>query len=87
MASKAGIERRVFVRVKPAGLVSRTAKIYADPSSPTLDCTVLETSARGASLDVRGEAPIPKRFTFVHGASKKQGRLVWQKGRKIGVAF
>ena len=52
-----------------------------------MDCTVIDYSARGACIEVHGAAAIPKRFFFVHGMSKTQSRLVWQKGRRVGIAF
>jgi hypothetical protein len=80
-------ENRRFVRMRPSGRVTKDAKIFADAKSPALDCTVIDISAGGVCLDVCGLAPIPKRFTVLHGGAKKHGRLVWQKGRRIGVAF
>ncbi|BBF94251.1 PilZ domain-containing protein [Blastochloris tepida] len=78
---------RTFVRIQTGGRISTTGKIFADSRSPTIDCTVIDLSARGACLDVHGTVEIPKRFTFLHGGLKKSCRILWQKGRRIGVSF
>ena len=80
-------EQRRFHRVRPAGLVPKSATIFADLKSPATACTVIDISAGGACLDVYGTAPIPRSFTLNHGGVKKSCYLVWQKGRRIGVAF
>ncbi len=80
-------ESRRFHRIRPAGLVPKTATIFADLKSPATACTVVDISAGGACLDVPGAAPIPRSFTLNHGGVKKCCYLVWQKGRRIGVAF
>lgn len=82
-----GQEHRRFHRVRPSGLVPKTATLFADLKSPATSCTVVDISAGGACLDVYGSAPIPRRFTLNHGGTKKSCFLVWQKGRRIGVAF
>ncbi|RAI45617.1 pilus assembly protein PilZ [Rhodoplanes roseus] len=80
-------DKRRYVRVRPSGLVPRAGKIYADPKSPVMECQVIDVSAGGACLYVAGQAPIPKRFIFLHGSVKKSSRLVWERGRKIGIQF
>lgn len=82
-----GPEHRRFHRVRPSGLVPKTATIFADLKSPATGCTVVDISAGGACLDVFGSAPIPRRFTLNHGGTKKSCYLIWQKGRRIGVSF
>ena len=82
-----GIEKRRFHRVRPSGLVPKTATMFADLKSPASSCTVVDISAGGACLDVPGSADIPRRFTLNHGGTKKSCYLVWQKGRRIGVSF
>jgi hypothetical protein len=79
--------KRRFHRVRPSGLVAKTGMIFADLKSPASSCTVVDISAGGACLDVSGSAPIPRHFTLNHGGTKKSCYLVWQKGRRIGVAF
>lgn len=61
--------------------------MFADIKSPASPCTVIDISAGGACLDVPGSAAIPRRFTLNHAGTKKSCYLVWQKGRRIGVAF
>ena len=80
-------ENRRFVRVRPAGLVSRAAKIIADPRTPVVDCNIIDLSAGGACLEVPGTGTIPKRFVLFHGGTKKSVTVVWQKGRRIGVRY
>jgi len=80
-------ENRRYVRVRPAGLVSRVAKIIVNPKAPTIDCSVVDLSAGGACLEIDSGTAIPKRFTLFHAGAKKSCNLVWQKGRRIGVSF
>ena len=82
-----GQEKRRFARVRPAGLVSRTGKIVVDPKKPAIDCDVIDLSAGGACLIVRAEGPLPRRFEFLHGGSRRKCMLVWQSGRRIGVSY
>lgn len=67
--------------------MSKTGTIYVDLKSPTTDCRIVDVSAGGACLEVHGSNAIPKRFTLNHGGVKKACRIVWQKGRRIGVCF
>jgi hypothetical protein len=80
-------DSRVFIRIKPSGRVSDQGKIFADARSPIIDCTVIDQSARGACLDIHGNAAIPKRFFFLHGGVKKSCVVLWQKGRRVGVGY
>jgi hypothetical protein len=80
-------EKRRFHRVRPSGLMPRTGTIYADLKSRPIVCDVVDVSAGGACLDVHGSDAIPKRFILHHGGVKKTCRIVWQKGRRIGVNF
>ena len=80
-------EHRRFVRVRPAGLVSRVAKIIVDPKTPLIDCSIVDLSAGGACLEVGGTAAIPRRFVLFHGGTKRSVTVVWQKGRRYGVRY
>jgi PilZ domain len=80
-------DKRRFQRIRPSGAVAKTATIYADLKSPSIPCTIVDTGAGGACLEVQGTSAIPKKFTLNHGGVKKTCRVVWQKGRRIGVAF
>jgi len=68
-------------------LVSRVAKIIIDPKAPAIDCDVVDLSAAGACLQVRGGATIPKRFVLLHAGTKKKCNLVWKTGNRFGVSF
>ena len=80
-------ENRRFVRVRPTGLVSRSGKIIINPKMPTIDCGIIDLSAGGACLELDTSAAVPKRFVLLHGGTKKNCSLVWQKGRRLGVTF
>ncbi len=79
--------RRRFSRVKPSGLVSRTATIVISPSAPTIGCTVIDLSAGGACLDLPDPDRLPSRFVLLHGATRKNCLIKWKKFRRIGVQF
>jgi hypothetical protein len=79
-------EHRRFHRIRP-GASGRAATIFVDVKTPTTACNIVDISAGGACIEVHGTAAIPKRFILNHGGVKKSCRLVWQKGRRIGVSF
>ncbi len=75
-------------RIKPSGLMARTGKIIiVDARSPVVDCDVVEVSASGACLDVANPAAIPDTFMLMHGVTQKSCRVIWRKGRRLGVQF
>lgn len=78
---------RRFTRVRPSGLVSRTAKIIVSAKSPTLDCNVVDYSAGGACLELSQQARLPARFELLYGGTRKKCRMVWASGFRVGVAF
>jgi len=80
-------ENRRFVRIPPAGLVSKAGTIIIDQNQPVITCNVVDLSAGGACLEVNGQAVIPKKFVLLHGGTKKKCSLVWQAGRRFGVTF
>jgi hypothetical protein len=80
-------DNRRHVRVRPAGLVSKTAKIVVGERAPSINCHVLDLSAGGACLELSNAEALPKRFVLFHGGTKKSCRLVWQAGRRFGVQF
>ena len=81
-------EDRRAVRVSPSGLVSKTAKIFAEQKgSPVIDCYVIDLSPGGACLELARDAEIPQRFVLLHGGVKKKGRLAWKKGYRFAVVF
>jgi hypothetical protein len=78
---------RRFNRIRPSGLLSRTAKIIIDARSPTLDCTVVDYSAGGACLELSQQTKLPERFDLLYSGSRKKCRRVWASGFRVGVAF
>jgi hypothetical protein len=81
-------EDRRAVRVSPSGLVSKTAKIFAEQKgSPVIDCYVIDLSPGGACLELARDAEIPQRFVLLHGGVKKKGRLAWKKGYRFAMVF
>ena len=81
-----GPEKRRFARVRPSGLVSRTARIIL-PQAPPIDCTIIDMSAGGACLDLPEPDRLPARFALLHGGIKKNCLVMWKKFRRIGVQF
>lgn len=85
MASR---ESRRFARVRPSGLVSRTAQIIVvDARLPCVNCNVVELSSGGACLEVSDPTAIPERFVLLHGKTKKNCLVLWKAGRRLGVSF
>ena len=84
-----GIEQRRSARVRPSGLVSGSASILGDQKgAPTISCRLIDISTGGACLEIpNNDVQVPARFTFLHSGVKKRARLVWKKGRRLGVAF
>jgi hypothetical protein len=80
-------EHRRYHRVRPAGLVSKTGTLFADMKSRPTVCSIIDLSAGGACIDVHGSDAIPQKFILNHGGVKKTCRVVWQKGRRVGVTF
>ncbi len=81
-------QNRRFERVRPSGLVSKTAKIIFDPKAPMMNCSVVDYSAGGACLEIGGaRAPLPQRFDLVYSGTRKKCRVVWTRGTRIGVTF
>lgn len=78
---------RRFARVRPRGNVSSVVKVQAGPKAPLIDCTLIDYSAGGACLEVPGQTKLPDRFEMFHGSIRKRCRIVWSKGRRVGVTF
>ena len=88
MPAPAGSEKRRFTRVRPSGLVSKVAKVYADQKGAALiDCNLIDISTGGACLETLGDATVPAKLVMVHGGVQKRGKVVWRKGRRFGVSF
>jgi hypothetical protein len=81
------IAERQHARVRPRGLVSNKAILVINLHTPHLVCDLIELSAGGACVFVRGDSEIPYRVTFIHSGTKKECRVVWRKGRRIGLRY
>ncbi|MGX7745380.1 hypothetical protein [Rhodopseudomonas parapalustris] len=44
-------------------------------------------SAGGACVELNADANLPQRFEMLHGATRKKCRMVWKRGRRIGLCF
>jgi hypothetical protein len=78
---------RRFVRVQPTGKDSNVAKLIVGPKIPVIDCKVVDYAAGGACLEISGQTKLPDRFELLFGGTKKRCRVVWSKGRRLGVSF
>ena len=88
MPGPTGQQLRRFARVRPSGLVSKSAKVYADQKGAALiDCNLIDISPGGACLETIGDAPVAAKLIVLHGGIKKNARLAWKKGRRFGVKF
>jgi hypothetical protein len=78
------LERRKAARRR----VLKGAQIRFRDVSATIDCTVRDYSAKGATLVVSSPVGIPDRFNLVcKGASQHACQVVWRKPTQIGVQF
>jgi hypothetical protein len=87
MFDKGKPESRVFVRLKPSGLMSKTGVLVLDKKQPAVPCNIVDISRGGACLQLPKPVQMPKRFVFVHAGVKKSCHLIWQKFDRIGVGF
>ena len=69
--------------------MAKTATILPGPNKSSITCNVVDYSVGGACLDLAYEIALtlPKRFEMLYGGSRKKCRMVWMKGRRIGVCF
>jgi hypothetical protein len=79
--------QRRFHRVRPSRPAAGAAAIFVDLKKPPIACNVVDVSAGGACIVVHGAETIPKKFILNHGGVQKSCRIVWQKGRRVGVSF
>lgn len=86
---RSGPEERRYQRVRPTGVVTKTATIVVGANKLPIVCNVVDFSLGGACLDLEYELAValPKRFELLHGGIKKKCLLVWVKGRRLGVSF
>jgi hypothetical protein len=78
---------RRFARIRPTGRDSNVAKLIVGPKAPVIDCKVVDYSPGGACLEISGQTKLPDRFELLFGGTKKRCRVVWNVGRRLGVAF
>jgi hypothetical protein len=65
------------------------AEIIPGGNKAKIGCIVRDLSAKGAKLEVKfNAAPVPDRFQLnIPDVQKATCKVVWRKGREIGVAF
>jgi hypothetical protein len=78
---------RLYKRIRPSGLMARTATIIPGPKIPPVTCRVEDYSPGGACLEISAQATLPARFELVYGAVRKKCRVVWRRGFRVGVSF
>lgn len=83
-----GAEERRYQRVRPTGVMAKTATIVPD-GKPSINCNVVDYSVGGACLDLAYEVVVtlPKRFELLYAGNRKKCRVVWVRGRRLGVCF
>jgi hypothetical protein len=78
---------RRFMRVRPKGRNADAATLIIGPKIPAIACRVVDYSPGGACLEIYGQPKLPERFELLFGGTKKRCRVVWDAGRRLGVAF
>jgi hypothetical protein len=78
---------RLFARLKPAGRISRVAKLFLDRNARAVECILVDYSARGACLQLSKFAALPDRLEMLYGTTRKRCRVVWKRGLRFGVTF
>jgi hypothetical protein len=67
--------------------VSDVGKIMISKPFSVIDCVVRDLSEGGACLEVSGTAGLPASFELVFAGQRLRCQVVWQSGRRTGVAF
>ena len=82
-------ETRLFVRMRPEGRISKTAKIFlgSGPKAPVIECLLVDYSPGGACLQLEKFIELPERFEILYGTTRKRCRAAWRRGLRIGVVF
>jgi PilZ domain len=74
-------------RKHPRHNVSDVGKIMISKPFSVMDCVVRDLSAGGACLEISGTAELPATFELVFAGKRLRCQIVWQGGRRVGVAF
>ena len=69
--------------------VLRNAKIIVSHRSSIVHCTLQNLTSHGACISLASTYRLPDSFdlTFDHGRSRRQCRVMWRTGNKLGVCF
>jgi hypothetical protein len=81
------LQERRHVRIEPRGLVSKTATLITDQRRPVVQADLIEMSAGGACVFAHGQDDIPNSLILLHAGVKKSCRVIWKRGRRIGLQF
>jgi hypothetical protein len=81
------LHKRLFERIRPAGRVSRIAKVVLGPKQPIIECILVDYSAGGACIQMEKHCDLPNRFELFYGTSQKRCRVVWKRGLRVGLSF
>jgi len=55
--------------------------------SEAIPCTVRSLSAEGAGIEVNSPLWFPDRFVLAVEGERRSSRIVWKKGKRLGLAF
>ncbi|WGS01811.1 PilZ domain-containing protein [Bradyrhizobium sp. ISRA443] len=55
--------------------------------SEAIPCTVRSLSAEGAGIEVNSPLWFPDRFVLAVEGERRASRIVWKKGKRLGLAF
>jgi hypothetical protein len=78
-------DRRLHERTR----INRVARIYADQTGTTCECTITDISEGGARLFV-SDVELPERFLlqiFGDKSAREECKVVWRLGGEMGVQF
>ncbi|MCJ2035200.1 pilus assembly protein PilZ [Methylobacterium sp. J-068] len=67
----------------------RIGTLVSGASAAEIDCLVWDQSETGAQIEVEASATVPDAFTLSMTAYAKPRRckVIWRRGRKIGITF
>ena len=69
--------------------VARSVKIIIGGDALMVDCTMMDLTSRGASLEFAGSCAVPDSFemTLDGGRTLRACRVIWRRNERLGVAF